>query len=201
MITFAEMEELVVEQTRRPEVPAITKSAIRNATLRAHHVDFFPRDLAEYNLPFTVSSTAFYYDFPDIHTQLERLRSIKTIRMLDPVNEIPTEELEFREVDDLYQSDGCRRPSIYTLQGDTLRVYAQRPTGLMAAFYYRNPNVSEAQYSSWIANMYPDDLAMWAASIVFARVGFTEMAQQVVQTNVNPFQALLVSSHLLGNVV
>lgn len=201
MTSFADLEQLVVDQTRRPEVPAITKSAIRNATLRAHHTDFFPRDLAETQLPFAVSSTAFYYDFPLIYTSLDRLRSIKTLRMLDPANFVPTEQLEFREVDDLYQADGCRRPSIYTLQGDTLRIYAQRPTGLMAAFYYRNPNVAEAQYNSWIANMYPDELAMWAASIVFARVGFTEMAQQILETHVNPFREMLVNSHLLGNVV
>ena len=46
MTTFAELESLVIEQTRRPEISSVTKAAIRTATLRAHHTDFFPRDLA-----------------------------------------------------------------------------------------------------------------------------------------------------------
>ena len=45
MTTFAELEALVIAQTRRPEVTNITQAAIKSATLRAHHTDFFPRDL------------------------------------------------------------------------------------------------------------------------------------------------------------
>jgi hypothetical protein len=89
---------------------------------------------------------------------------------------------------------------MYTMIGDTLRVYPQVSTGLLATTYYKNPVVTEAGYSSWVANEYPDELAMWAAAIVFARTGFAEMAQDFQRTHVQPFKELLVASHLFAAV-
>ena len=200
MTTFAELESLVIEQTRRPEISSVTKAAIRTATLRAHHTDFFPRDLASGPLTYTLSSIAQFYDFPNISQTLLRMRSLKLIHGIDAVTSAPVEQLEFREADDLFDQDGNRRPHIYTLVGDTLRIYFSAPTGAATAFFYQNPQTSEAQYSSWIADTYPDELAAWAAGIVFARTGFTEMAQQFQELHVRPFKELLISSHLLGNV-
>lgn len=200
MTTFTELEALVVAQTKRPDLTAVTQAAIRTATLRAHHVDFFPRDLAEGALTYTPSSTATFYQFTNLSSLLTRPRSLKFVQGLDNVTSVPVETYEYREIDDLYDSDGNRRPSVYTLVGDTLRVYPLLATGSATAFYYQNPNVSGLEYSSWIADTYPDDLAMWAAAIVFARTGFAEMAADFQRNHVVPFRELLIDSHLLGNV-
>ena len=200
MTTFAEMETLVVAQTRRPEVPDITKAAIKSATLRAHHTDFFPRDLQVTALPYAISTTAVYYDFPSIHTSLTRLRSLKFLQSIDAATFAPTESLEYRDADDLYDNDGRRRSSMYTLIGATARVYPQSVTGLLNFYFFQNPDVAELTYSSWIADTYPEELAMWAAGIVFARTGFVEMAGQFKSEHVDPFKGMLVASHLLGNV-
>lgn len=200
MTTFAEMEALVVGQTRRPEVPAITQAAIRTATLRAHHTDFFYRDLAPGNLSYTPLSGAQFYDIPDITTMLPKLRSLQTLKGLETATITPVEKLEYRELQDLYDSDNYLRPSVYTLIGDTLRIYPQLHTGLLGVSYYKNPVTTDAGYSSWIANEYPDDLAMWAAAIVFARTGFAEMAADFQRTHIAPFKEQLLSSYLLGSV-
>jgi hypothetical protein len=200
MTTFAELEALVVAQTRRPEVPDITRAAIQNAVLRAHHVDFFPRDLRSAPITYTPSSGAIYYDVPDLSSTLSRLRALKFLQSLDNATFAPVEKLEYRESDDLYTSDLTRRQSMYTLIGDTLRVYPQAATGRLEAFYYQNPAVGTGTLTSWIADTYPDDLAMWAAGIVFSRTGFAEMARDVQETHVKPFKELLISSHLLGTV-
>jgi hypothetical protein len=84
--------------------------------------------------------------------------------------------------------------------GDTLRVYPVSATGRLATYYYRTPVTSESGYSSWIAALYPDELAMWAAAIVFARTGFAEMAQDFQRNHVQPFKEQLIASHLLANV-
>jgi hypothetical protein len=200
MTTFAEMEALVVGQTRRPEVPAITQAAIRTATLRAHHVDFFKRDLAIGSLSYVPSSGSIYYDLPAISATLPRLRALQLVQSLEPVYLQPTEELDYRELQDLYDSDNNLRQSMYTLVGDTLRIYPQSVTGLLSTYYYQNPITSEVGYNSWIANDYPDELAMWAAAIVFARTGFAEMANDFQKTHIQPFKEMLLSSHLLGSV-
>jgi hypothetical protein len=199
MTTFAEMEALVVGQTRRPEVTAVTQAAIRTATLRAHHTDFFPRDLAPGTLSYTPLSGAQYYDLPDLTTLLPKLRSLQSLKSVDSTGK-PIENFEYRELQDLYDSDNVLRTSMYTMIGDTLRVYPQVSTGLLATTYYKNPVVTEAGYSSWVANEYPDELAMWAAAIVFARTGFAEMAQDFQRTHVQPFKELLVASHLFAAV-
>lgn len=200
MTTFAELEALVVAQTKRPDLTAVTQAAIRTATLRAHHVDFFPRDLAEGALTYAPSSTATFYQFTNLSSLLTRPRSVKFVQGIDNVTSVPVETFEYREIDDLYDRDGNRRPSVYTLVGDTLRIYPVLATGSATAFYYKNPNINGLEYSSWIADTYPDDLAMWSAAIVFARTGFAEMAADFQRTHVMPFREMLIDSHLLGNV-
>jgi len=199
MTTLTDMIDLTIQQTRRPEIQDITTAAVRTATLRAHHVDFFPRDLTQGILSYVPSGAAFY-DFPTLSASLLRLRSIKHCQSLDSVTSAPVEQLEYREQDDLFDSDGNRRPHIYSLIGDTLRIYPTAATGSLSVYYYQNPNTAGLQYSSWIADTYPDELAAWAAAVVFARTGFAEMANQMIELHVNPFRSMLVESHLLGNV-
>lgn len=200
MTTFAELEALVIEQTRRPEVTSITQSAIRTATLRAHHVDFFKRDLAIGLLSYTPSSSAYFYDIANIHSTLLRLRGLQLLQSVDATTSTPVENLEYRDVDDMYDSNGDRRLSVYNMIGNTLRVYPQLSTGVMTAYYFQNPVVSSVGYSSWIANDFPDELAMWAAAIVFARTGFAEMAADFQKNHITPFKESLIASQLFGNV-
>lgn len=198
MTTFAKLESLVVAQTRRPEIPAVTQAAIRTATMRAHHTDFFPKDVAVGTITYSPNS-AIFRDFADVSSTLTRLRSIKSLQGLEAVSMAPVESFEYRELDDVYDAEGNRRPSIYNIIGDTLRIYPQTQTGLVQVYYYQNPSVTEGIYYSWIADMYPDELAAWAAAIVFARTGFAEMAQEFQRNHIAPFKEMLISSHLLGN--
>lgn len=200
MTTFADLEALVVGQTRRPEVTAITQAAIRTATLRAHHTDFFNRDLATGTLLYTPSSAASFYDFADVSSTLARMRAFQLLQSVDTITSVPSENLGYRELEDLYDSDNVLRTSTYTMIGDTLRVYPVSATGKLNVYFYKNPVTTELNFSSWIANEYPDELAMWAAAIVFARTGFAEMANDFQRTHVAPFKELLISSHLLATV-
>lgn len=200
MATFAEIEALVLEQTRRPEIPGITRAAIKSATLRAHHVDFFPRDKAEGDLVYTPVSGATYYDVMNVSTVLPRLRAPNFVLCLDSATFTPVEKLEYRDSDDLWDNDGQRRTSVYTLLGDTLRAYPLIATGRLQVNYFRNPIVAQLTYASWIADTYPEEIAMWSAGIVWARTGFTEMAKDTQDNHVKPFKELLIASHLFGNV-
>ena len=199
MTTFAELRELTIELTKRPELVTLTESAVRTATLRAHHTDFFRKDLTIGQLPYTVSADSYFYDFPAVSDTLVRLRTLKNIYSVE-VGGNQTEQLEYRESDDLYDSDGNPRRYVYTLIGDTLRCYPDLPTGMFHAYYFQNPSVSSTAYSSWIANTYPDDLAGWAAAIVMARTGFLELADLYQEQYVKPLKEQLIASHLLGSV-
>lgn len=201
MTTFAELETLVVDITKRPEIPQITKQAIRTATLRAHHVAFFPADLRNATVNYTVPGGQLpMVDIPDISTQLARQRGIRTIQGVDTVTLAPVERFSYREYDKLYDDCGQLEYGVYTLVGDTLRIVPQAPTGRLGIYFYQNPVMTEGQYKSWIADLYPDLLAQWAAGIVSARTGFTDIANDVQREHVAPFKELLIASHLLVEV-
>jgi hypothetical protein len=197
--TFAELETLTVEQTRRPEIPAVTQAAIRTAVLRAHHIDFFPRDLISTIISYTPAASDFY-DIPNLSSSILRLRTIKTVQGLETATTRPVEQLEFREADDLYDSEGDRRRHVYTMIGDTLRIYPDAQTGRINVYSYTNPAITTTGVTSWIADLYPDDIAAWAAAIVFARTGFADMAKQVQDEQITPFKKMLLASHLLATV-
>jgi hypothetical protein len=201
MTTFAELYALTLVHTKRPELQALTESAIRVATLRAHHVDFFRRDLKAQQLIYAVNPTSMFYDFPDISaTLLPRLRSIKNVYSMTQDGLHQIEQLEYRETDDLYNADGEPRRYIYTLIGETLRCFIDMPTGVVDVYYFANPVVTSAGFNSWVARDYPDDLAAWAAAVVFARTGFLDMAGQYQRDYITPFKEQLIASHLLGSV-
>lgn len=191
---------VVNDYTRRPEIPSVTSAAVRTAVLRAHHVDFFPRDLTHYQVSYTPSSTANSYDIANLSSVVARLRTLKTLYGTDPVTSRQVEQLEFRELDDLYDSDNMLRPSTYTMIGDTLRIFPQQATGQLSLYYYQNPAIVGDIISSWITDTYPDEIAAWAAAIVFNRTGFAEQASAINETHIKPFKETLIASHLLGNV-
>ena len=198
-MTLTELQELVVSQTKRPDVPAITTAAIRSAILRAHHVDVFPRDLAFATILYEIVAGAIYYDIQNLSSILPRLRTLKFVEGQDSASR-SVELLEYRDADDAYEvSTGRQRQSFYTLLGDTLRVYPALVTGKLVAYYYQNPAIQGDVVQSWIADTYPQEIAMWAAGIVFARTGYTEQAQLQQALHVQPFKELLVAYHLLGN--
>lgn len=201
MATIANLTSLVVAQTKRPELGALTLAAIKSAILRAHHTDFFPRDLKEVLLTYSLSGAQpLFQDFPNLSTLAANLRSVKTLYSVDSLTLAHTEKLEYRDLDDLYDSNGALRPGIYTLIGDTLRSYFQVWTGSAQLIYYSNPSFTSTDANSWIADLYPDEIAAWAAGIVFARSGFAEMAQSFQEIHVKPFKEMLIASHLLGTV-
>lgn len=201
MTTFAELYDLTQTILRRPELQAQVESAIRTATLRAHHVDFFRRDLRVVDHGYPIDPVARFYDFQDISVSLlPRLRTIKNVYSMSPDGVYQTEQLEYRESDDLYDTDGMPRRIMYTLIGDTLRCFFALPTGRMNIYYFANPQVQAVNYRSWIADEYPEELAYWAAGISFARAGFLDLAQTIQRDHIMPFKELLIASHLLATV-
>lgn len=204
METLATMIARILEITRRPELTALTTNAARTATLRAHHVDFFPRDKVAHRHTYTPSSSTRFYDLPDASTVLVRNRGIKGLMGIDATTNVPVEQFEYREVDDMYDDYKNLRQHAFNLIGDTLRFYPALATGQLDIYHFQNPALGDAldasPYNSWIANMYPEQLATWAAAIVLARVGFAQIARTMQEDEIKPFKEQLIASHLLGNI-
>lgn len=202
MTTFAEMQTKVNDLTKRPELVALTNLAIRMATTRAHQVDFFSRDQRNILLTYTPYVTnELYTDITTIYSTLPQLRTPDFIQILDATSLVPSEVLEY-VVDYKYfwDNEGMLKGSVFTMLGETLRFRSLSNTGKAQFYIYQNPVVDSTGYNSWIADMYPDEVAGWAAAIVWSRSGFQEIAKQWLDTVITPFREMLVESHLTSKV-
>ena len=200
MTTFADLLTLTAEISRRPELVSMTKAAIRAATLRAHLTDFFTRDAWVARLSYVAPSAVSYADVTDIYAAIPKLRAVKFVQCVNPATGAPSENLEYRDVNDTYDTKGVLRQNCYTLQGTVLRIYPFLMTGLIDVHCYTLPIVTEGGYNSWIANDFPEEIATWAASIVLHRTGALEQATQMLKLQVLPFKELLVESYQLPTV-
>lgn len=202
MTTFADMQTQVIANTKRPELVTLTDSAIRMATLRAHQVDFFSRDQGNSQLTYTVPSSGQpYVDIPNIYTTVPQLRTPDFLQSLDTTTLYPSENLEYVvDFKNFWDEYNVLRQSVFTLLGSTLRVNSAANTGKFQFYFYNNPVVTDAGYSSWIADLYKEELAMWAAAIIWMRSGFQEIAASTQRDVILPFKELLVTSHLSSKV-
>lgn len=194
--SFTSLYNLVVKLTGKAAIQHVTESAIRSATLRAHAVADFYRDLETAQLSYSVSaSTSQIYNVFNISQSMANYRKVGYVRGVNSFGAV-TEKFEYRDPDDLWDENGVIRHSTFTLEGDTLKLIPTLVTELVAVGYYRNPSVSTGAYSSWIADMHEDDIALWAAGIVHSRSGSPDLASSIWQSSVIPFQHLLKEQYL-----
>lgn len=198
--TFADMTALVYGITKRPELIALTEAAVRTATLRAHHSDFFPRDRSSMTLTYTPAASGSFNDLTGVYTQAPLFRAPEFLQSEDSTSFVATENLEWvSSFKNFYDDLNQVKMSVFTFIGETLKASFASATGRARLFYYKNPTVTSAGYSSWIADLHPDEVAQWAAGIVWARTGNQEMANQA-QEATTMFKADLVSSYLMNKV-
>lgn len=202
MTTWLDMQNRVYELTKRPELVTLTVAAIKMATIRAHHVDFFPRDYASAVLNYTLpSGNDIFVDVPNIYTTIPLLRTPDFLQGEDASTLRPNENLAYlKSYQEFWGEDNELQYSHFAQVGTTLKCLFSSPTGRAKLYYYQNPNTSDTdQYSSWIADMYQNEVAMWAAGIIWARSGNQEMAKNA-QSFIEGFKDLLVESHLTSKI-
>lgn len=194
--TMTTMLARVQELTRRPDIQDTTKLAIRAATLRAHKKGQFSFDLKSTNFTYAAPSdgSAFVNLTSTLLTVAPQFRADTHIVGTDSVGN-PMEFLDHIDPVGLFYQDGTRKTSVYVQLGQTLTIYPQLFTGYAKLFYYANPIVTDVSYSSWIADMYPDELAQWATAIVWMRTGRVEDAKVLLQGMINDFVATLIENH------
>lgn len=195
MTSFADLQTLTIELTRRPELVSMTKQAIRSATLRAHCTDFFHRDSFVASISYTPTNDVNFVDLADIYTTIPRLRGIKFLQCVNPTTNAPTENLEYRDIDDVYDERKRLRPSVFILRGSSVRMYPVSQTGKVEVNCFLLPTVAESIYSSWIADDFPDEIATWAAATVLHRTGYMEQAQAILKMQVQPFKEMLIETY------
>lgn len=181
-MTLTELLAEVYSETRRADLVSQTLSAVRSATLKAHRIDYFYKDLFETGISFTPAD---YVHQVDYKTLYPRFRSLKYLRKFDPTalpapgqagtyfNVIdPTDALDPYNVT---KEDVCYIAGVY------LQIRSSTLLSNALIGFYQDPLIgsTDGTFSSWIAVDHPWAIIRGAASQIFKIVGkTTEMRAQ-----------------------
>lgn len=151
-MTLSELQEEVYAITNRPDLASRTASAIRNATLKLHNLDYFYKDLYENGVDLLAPA---YLHEVDYRVIFPRFRALKYIRKADSVT---GEGLGFLEVippELVLDSYGLNRNDVCYVAGDVWQIRSSTEFQYALVGVYLTPEITVANYSSWIANDFP----------------------------------------------
>lgn len=191
----------VITLTARPDLEAETALALRTATNNAHFSDAYPRDVQTQVIQLVEAGYAESFDLP---TLFPRLRGISSVKLLDinyqPVIFTPENAIQIIELSDVYDSYGALRSNVAYIAGDKLHVRTAVASYGFLVEWFKAPSTRRVDYSSWIAQLYPDVIIYWAASIVLSTNGNEEKANKYMTMTVQLHIPYLKANFLLGEL-
>jgi len=168
---FADLLSDIYDITKRPDLVAETKLAIRMATLKAHHSDFYPRDIAESGLTWVTPAYTQSLEFKNVFPNFRALKYIRKISSGVPGEFFTVITPE--QVLDSYRRD---RNNVCYMAGRMIEIKSNSLDSDMIVGYYADPDVTESGYSSWVADNADHVIIMEAAAVIFKMIGFDEQA-------------------------
>ena len=193
------LNELIAEVytiTNRPDLVAQTLTAIRSATLKLHQQDYFYKDIFETGVSFT---SAEYLQQIEYRTLVPRWRALKYIRKTDSTGYQDGAFLDVLSVPEMVE-DAYRinRNDVCYVAGEVVQIRSSTQLQYILLGCYRNPDITQAGYNSWIALDHPYAIVFEAASRVFKMIGdtdqfaaYTELAQmQAAEVSMSNIQAI-----------
>lgn len=169
MSTFSAIVDDVIALTGRPDLLAETRLAVRASTLKAHHSDFFPRDLIEQTILFDTPAALQTLNFRDFFPRWRKLRYVREV--------IDGEVGAFLEVVSPESSQdyfNLPRNDVAYQAGMAIQIRNNTALDMYIFGFYQHPVAVETGYDSWIAEEYPYVLIYEATATVFQTVGLQE---------------------------
>ena len=172
-MTLAELIAEVYTITGRSDRSAETSLAIRSATLKAHHSDYYYKDIFETGIDFSISATVQDLDYRNI---IPKWRALKYLRKYDLVNAAPGRELDIVLPEQIFDRYSTQKADICYVAGAYVHINSSDAQQYYLLGCYVNPDITDAGYSSWIALDHPYAIVMDAAATVFKSIGKDEEA-------------------------
>jgi hypothetical protein len=193
MASFAELCNDVYTITNRPDLIAETKLAVKQATLKMHQVDYFPKDLYETGISFT--EPAFIQSL-DYKALVPNWRTLKYLRKYPDSR--PGDFFKLLSPDETLDRYAINKENVCYLAGEMLEIRSNTADATMLISAYVHPNITEPGYNSWIALEHPYAIVYEAAAQVIKAIGWDEqaaiakqnMAEQLVLLKQNQLQAV-----------
>lgn len=189
MSTYSDLVADVITITNRPDLVDLTKLAVRHATLKAHKLDFFPKDIYETGIQW---QTPAYIQSLEYRNLVPRWRALKYLRKYDFTTSPGTAGELFKVITpELILDDyNFQKDNVCYLAGESLEIRSNTKDANMLLGCYRHPDTTEANYDSWIALDQSSAIVYEAARSVFKQIGYDEQAQEM-QSEVTDQYSLL----------
>lgn len=184
-MTLTELVSEVSSLTRRPDQELNAVSYIRAATLAAHSLDDFSRDLV---IATIANPAPLEYKISIPHPAF--WKKWKQLNVADSAGTTGVELVE-TSISTLVDSYGYRKTNCYYIAGTATTAFLGELSPQLQYSYYAYPNVSTTGYASWVATNHPYYLIYSAAARVFALLGRRDMAQQYERDAFNAASAIV----------
>lgn len=169
--SFASLVADVISLTNRPVLVNETKLAVQAATLKAHQMDDWIKDLREYSIQFSSSD---FYQSLDYKQLLPLWRKPRYVRKYDITGAAVGKFLTYLEPEQVIDGYGADRADIFYVAGDSLQIKSSTSLQYALLACYVNPDITEAGYNSWIADDHKFAIVYEAVAIIFKTIGYDE---------------------------
>lgn len=194
-MTLADLIAEVYTLTGRPDRVAETLSAIKAATLKAHQSDYYYKDLYENGIQFTSSE---FFQQLDYRQLIPRWRAVKYLRKYDAVGMTAGKFLDLVPPEMTLDDYQLNRSDIYYIAGSNLNIRSSTKEQYYLLGCYINPDITDANYNSWIALDHPFAIIFDAAATVFKAIGKDDEAS-AYRTLVGEQIAMVRISNIVPN--
>lgn len=180
MATLSELISDVYTVTNRPDLVAETKMAVKQATLKMHQTDHYPRDIFETGITFPTPALIQSLDYK---TLIPRWRTFKYLRKY--ADGYPGEFFTLLTPEETLDRYAINKENICYVAGEQLEIRSNTSDQFMLIACYLHPDITDTGFTSWIAQEYPYAIVYEAAAKVFKMIGQDEqhnaMRQEVAE--------------------
>jgi hypothetical protein len=187
MATYAELVADVMSITNRPDLVAETAIAVKSATLKAHQSDYFPKDLYETGIQWNVPD---YVQSLEYRTVVPRWRAFKFLRKYDATGSTAGDFFNLLTPEQVMDEYGTEMTDICYLAGSNLEIKSSTVDTYMLLGCYLQPDITEADFNSWIALDHPYAIVFDAVATIFKLIGYDEQAAMYKQMVAEQYQLL-----------
>ena len=175
-MTFNEILEEIYLITNRRDLVDLTKATLKAATLKGHKTDFYSKDIFETGVDFLTLAYSHSYDYISL---ISNFRAFKYLRRVEDAADTEGTFLDIITVDQVLDSYGVGRTDIAYVAGRVLEMRASVEFRYALLGCYVQPIVTEAAYTSWIAEQQPYYIIHESARRIFMAIGqMDESGQQ-----------------------
>lgn len=171
--------------TNRPDLEAVTKSAVKAATLKMHQMDFWDRDLVERGIQFV--DPAFVQTW-DVLNDIPRFRALKYIRNVNGV------AFDIITPDHLFDYFNLERVNVAYLSGSSIKIKSRYALQACLTGVYVNPDITDVGFSSWVSISHPYAIIYEAARTVFKNIGLDAEAAEYQRLVAEQAQLITISN-------